>query len=508
MDSRPKELGLRIYERLDGNLRARLVIPTALLVIAVLSGVVFAAVTIHGRELEVAQTERAQLVATLASEAVGNHMVEVGNRQLRLLIDDFRSHGSGISDVLVLDPEGVVTMSANDAARGTTPWPLPVLQGGRPVTQVVGDAIAVIRPLVNEPRCAECHGYVSQVNGYVDLRFSNAEVVDASRRLATILVVATCIALVVLLTLSWALLGREAVKPIQNLVAAMRRAEAGDTTVIADNGRPDEFGIASRGFDDMLTALNRSQAELVRVHEERMIKADRFAMIGQMATGLAHEIRNPLAGLSGALELLSEEMEDSPHRSEMIHEMQHQVTRLEGIMEGLLNFARPPKAQLRTTDVNTALSKALFLIGQRRYSKITVVSELTPVLPTVRADAGQLEQVFLNVCLNAYQAMGDKGGTLAVRSFVREDCVVVTISDTGPGIPPEVRAAIFTPFFTTRTNGTGLGLAMSVRMLAQHGGLIEFDCPPSGGTVFSIVLPVEAVAQRPSGPRAATARAS
>jgi signal transduction histidine kinase len=241
-----------------------------------------------------------------------------------------------------------------------------------------------------------------------------------------------------------------------------------------------------------MAALNASTAELQRVHEERMIKADRFSMIGQMATGLAHEIKNPLAGLSGALELLAEDLDDSPQRLEVITEMQHQVTRLEAIMGGLLNFARPPRAQLRTTDVNTSLSKVLFLMGQqRRYSKITVDSRLDPALPPVRADAGQLEQVFLNVCLNAYQAMGEGGGRLTLKSSAAQGQVLVEIADTGPGIPPEVRASIFTPFFTTRSNGTGLGLAMSVRMLAQHGGHLQFDCPEQGGTIFRITLPAE-----------------
>ena len=363
----------------------------------------------------------------------------------------------------------------------------------------------MIRPLVNEPRCAECHGARSGINGFVDLRFSNAGLVSANRQLTTILGMAAFLALLAILGMSWVLLGREAVNPIQQLVANMRRAEAGDTSVVADNGRPDEFGTASRSFDSMLDSLRESQAELQRVHEERMIKADRFAMIGQMASGLAHEIKNPLAGLSGALELLAEEMEDSPHRAQMIAEMQHQVNRLEGIMEGLLGFARPPKAQLRPTDVNAALSKVLFLLAQqRRYGKVTVVNELSPAVPSVRGDSGQLEQVFLNICLNAFQAMGEAGGALTVRTAERDGHVVVTIADTGPGIPHEVRANVFTPFFTTRANGTGLGLATSVRMVAQHGGVIEFDCPDGGGTVFTVALPTHVGAPRPSGPPAQT----
>jgi len=487
----------RLFSRLDGSLRARLIIPSAILATLTIAGMVAAAVEVHTIAMERAHRERIQLFSTVAAEAIGNQMMEGGARDLGLLFEDLRDHRPELRSMSVLDPEGVVASTSATELVGERPWP-PETLGAEPVMIQLGTTTAIVRPMMNEPRCAECHGLTSQVNGYVDLRFDNGEIAQAQGQLTTILIATALPALLVLLGVLWRLIGREAVKPIQGLVTSMRRAEAGDVTVTADNGRPDEFGAAARGFDDMLAALRASQATLERLHEERMIKADRFAMIGQMATGLAHEIKNPLAGLSGALEVLAEEMEDSPHRTEMIHEMQHQVTRLESIMGGLLNFARPPRAHLRSTDVNGCLEKVLFLASQqRRYLKVKLARELG-TLPSVRADAGQLEQVFLNVCLNAYQAMGEAGGTLTVRSLVRADRVVVEIADTGPGIPPEVRASIFTPFFTTRSNGTGLGLATSVRLLAQHGGLMEFDCPQGGGTVFTISLPVEVPAPRAS----------
>jgi signal transduction histidine kinase len=490
--SREAPVWRRIYERLDSSLRARLFIPTAVLTTLTLGAMIVAAVELHGRDMEQSNRERVQLFATLASEAIGNHMVEIGNRELPELVGALRQHRPDVSSVSILDSDGVVTSSSEEELMGQTPWDPVDLGRGVPLTRDLGQTIAIVRPMLNEPRCTECHGSSSQVNGYLDLRFQNSGATIAKRRLGSTLVIVGLPALAILLAVAWLLLGREAVLPIQGLVDAMQRSRSGDAGVRADTGRRDEFGVAARNFDDTMAALNASTAELQRVHEERMIKADRFSMIGQMATGLAHEIKNPLAGLSGALELLAEDLDDSPQRLEVITEMQHQVTRLEAIMGGLLNFARPPRAQLRTTDVNTSLSKVLFLMGQqRRYSKITVDSRLDPALPPVRADAGQLEQVFLNVCLNAYQAMGEGGGRRTLKSSAAQGQVLVEIADTGPGIPPEVRASIFTPFFTTRSNGTGLGLAMSVRMLAQHGGHLQFDCPEQGGTIFRITLPAE-----------------
>ncbi|MHB8877828.1 MAG: two-component system sensor histidine kinase NtrB, partial [Myxococcaceae bacterium] len=391
----------------------------------------------------------------------------------------------------LLRPTGEVSFSSRPELVGTRAWEPRQLEPGVVTVSEAGQ-FAVLRPLVNEVRCLRCHGPESHVNGWLDVRFSRAPLGAAQGQLSRILVLVTVPSLGFLLLITWWLLGREAIKPIHRLVKAMRRAEAGDEHARADEGRPDEFGVAARGFDATLAALRRSQAELEAVYRDRMLRADRFAAVGEMASGLAHEIKNPLAGLSGALELLAEDLSGSPEKSEVVGEMRHQVDRLTRTMEGLLSFARPPRPNMGSTDVNATLEKVLFLVARQR-SKVPVrfVRELDPALPRVMADSAQLEQVFLNICLNACQAMAAAGGTLTVSSAARGDRVAVDLTDTGPGIPQEIRSNVFTPFFTTRKNGTGLGLAISSRIVAEHGGQIVFTCPPGGGTTFTVSLPLE-----------------
>jgi signal transduction histidine kinase len=326
------------------------------------------------------------------------------------------------------------------------------------------------------------------VNGWLDLRFSREPIVVQQRQLAQTMALSAGMALVVLVAIAYWLLSREAVAPLKRLVGAMRRAEAGDLSVRADEGRSDELGVAARGFDQTITALRRSQTELEAFYRERMIRADRFAAVGELATGLAHEIKNPLAGLSGALELLAEDLAGSPRQAEVVGEMRHQVGRLTNTMESLLDFARPARAKLRAADVNATLDKVLFLVRQqRRAAEVEIRPEMDRELPPVLGDPPQLEQVFLNICLNACQAMNGEG-TLTVRSFAAENRVTVEVEDDGPGIPVEVRPHIFKPFFTTKTEGTGLGLAISARIVADHGGHIGYRCPPDGGTIFTITL--------------------
>jgi signal transduction histidine kinase len=186
---------------------------------------------------------------------------------------------------------------------------------------------------------------------------------------------------------------------------------------------------------------------------------------------------------------LADDLAGSPRLAEIVCEMRHSIARLGQPMEGLLSFARPTRARRCNLDVNGALESVLFLVGQQRTAaRVSVERRLAADLPPVHGDRAQLEQVFLNVCLNACQAMSG-GGTLTVRSFARDGVVVLQFADTGPGIPPEARPHIFTPFFTTRRDGNGLGLAIAARIVVEHGGEILFDCPPEGGTVFSLMLP-------------------
>jgi len=482
---------LKVWSRLDRSVRARIILPTAVLFAAVLGTMVYVAVSAYGSDIEKVQRERAEIFAANVVSGVTQTMMEGQPNQVPDLLELARSHRADLQSISLLRPDGQVAYSTDRRLTGTRPWSdLSSFAQPRVVSAPAGEQTqyAVMRPITNTEKCASCHGRESRINGWVDLRFTRAPAMAAQGELARTLGVSTGVALLVLLAIAWWLIGREAVAPLHRLVAAMSRAEAGDLSVRADEGRPDELGVAARGFDATLAALRRSQAELEAFYRERMVRADRFATVGEMATGLAHEIKNPLAGLSGALELLAEDLSENPRQAEVVGEMRHQVTRLTNTMESLLSFARPAKSKLRDTDLNAAIDKVLFLVRQqRRLAAIHVNTELGEV-PHVLADPGQLEQVFLNICLNACQAMGPTGGRLTVRSRVTEGRVTVDVEDTGPGIPENVRPNLFKPFFTTKREGNGLGLAISARIVAEHGGNIGYRCPPGGGTIFTVAL--------------------
>lgn len=232
----------------------------------------------------------------------------------------------------------------------------------------------------------------------------------------------------------------------------------------------------------------RSYRKRLQAEEQRRIdRISHLASLGEMASGLAHEIKNPLAGLSGAAQVLGGAFQEGSEESDVVDQMKGQISRLDRTMNELLRFARPAAPNLLAVDVNPLLDRVLFLLKKQQDGLGIVFQDDLAAARLVIADTFQLEQVFLNLGLNALQAMRGTG-TLSIASYEEGDEVVVAVANTGCGIEPEHRPDLFKPFFTTKTTGTGLGLTISRRIVEDHHGRIDFECPPSGGTVFTVRL--------------------
>ena len=240
---------------------------------------------------------------------------------------------------------------------------------------------------------------------------------------------------------------------------------------------------------------------------ERMKERDRLAALGQMAAGLAHEIRNPLGSIKGAAQYLQPVEGQQPDAStrEFLDIIVEEVDRLNKIVSQFLDYARPYRGDQAPLDANDVVRKTLNLIEKERSgSKVEVVMNLPDGLPQVRADAQQLRQVMLNLALNAFDAMPE-GGRLQVSTGLRRSTrrgaaaafLEIRFRDDGVGIPPADLRNLFVPFFTTKEKGTGLGLAISQRIIENHGGTIEVRSQPGSGATFTVLLPVDADAYAP-----------
>lgn len=236
----------------------------------------------------------------------------------------------------------------------------------------------------------------------------------------------------------------------------------------------------------------------IRELEERVQRSDRLAALGTVAAGVAHEIRNPLAGLRGAAQLLEGEPGFPPLLREYTSVIVKEVDRLSAIVERLLSFATPRGPVLRACNLHEILDSLLFLERVPLHTaRVAVQRQYDPQLPEILADPAEVRQLFLNLIRNGVEAMPN-GGDLIIRTRYERSAkccggrsvAVVEVIDQGSGFDPEIERRLFTPFFTTKEGGTGLGLAICLRIVEDHGGAMEATSTPGRGSNFRVWLPL------------------
>ncbi len=226
---------------------------------------------------------------------------------------------------------------------------------------------------------------------------------------------------------------------------------------------------------------------------KRMARMERMASLGRLSAGIAHEVRNPLTGISLLLDELHDRLLSHPADQDLIRRALQEMERLEGLVNELLNFASLPQARLESGDIGVVLRDTLFLIrSQCQRSGVELITDIPEGLPPFPHDPGRLKQAFLNLFTNALDAMPE-GGTLEVQVAIADDAVQVRVHDSGIGIPVERLSLIFEPFYTNKGEGTGLGLSITHNIISDHGGRIEVASTVDQGTLFTISLPLKAV---------------
>ncbi len=296
--------------------------------------------------------------------------------------------------------------------------------------------------------------------------------------------------------------------PLSSLVArtanqGMSHADFDATLTRADGARVTVSTVASlvsnprgesRGVVLVLRDLSR-----VKELEAQVQRSDRLAALGVLAAGVAHEVRNPLVGVRAAAQLMEREPGFPPNLQEFIGIIIREVDRLNRLVGDLLAFAGRSPLRILPCNVNQVVEEALRLEESALLTGgITVVRRYDPAVPEVAADPERLLQVFLNLIRNGAQAMAGGVGELQLRTRferVAPQCggraaAVIEVCDRGPGIPPEIQAQVFNPFFTTKDGGTGLGLPISLRIVEEHGGAIEVHNERGQGTTFRVLLPI------------------
>lgn len=463
------------------------------------------AIKIQEHQLLVDSGEHLQILQEVLNVLVGSMVVDERHRVQDVL--EVVGRHQDVQTLRIFDTDGVVHFSSHPAEVGTRLPPLELqryqgLADPVAVTDKGGNIVhMVLQPLFNRPQCFACHPAEQKILGMLQLGVSLDKLhhqIDDLRRSAF---VATLISLGVIVLGVWLALTSLVDQPLQRLVAVMGRAERGDLSVRADVPNSDELGQLARHFNDMIAKLHTAQGELERYHQEQLARADRLATIGEMAAAIAHEIRNPLTGISGALSVLSRDFPADDPRREIVRQTRLLIERLNNTVEDILHYSRPSSPQFQTVKLDDIVDRSLSLAaGEAKKAGIQVIREPASdadgaVSAMVSADPHQIQQVLLNLILNAIQA-STAGGQIMVRTHVSADDAeparaAVEIEDHGKGMTPEEVAQAFQPFFSTKAQGTGLGLPIARQIVEQHHGRISLRSTPGAGTCVQVQLPAQ-----------------
>jgi two-component system, NtrC family, sensor kinase len=500
----------------------RLVLGAGLVTATVIGGMAFAILRLQTGQLLAERTRCADQLSETIKGAAHFDMLQNRRDDLHRQIRDVGGlQKEGIRKVRVFNKEGQIMFSSASEEIGTRLDPrgeacYACHAEGRPLEHLEIQArarvfqapdgtrvLGVINPIQNEASCstADCHAHNAKQSllGVLDVNVS-LDQVDAEIAYSRKVILGSAILAILAVSLMiWWLNHRLVEQPVAALVEGTRRVEEGDFSgTIQVSGRH-ELGELAQAFNDMIHHIAETQRQLAQ--------ADKLASVGRLAAGIAHEINNPLTGVLSYASLLRKRLEGDTETCEDLDVIVRETVRCRGIIRGLLDFSRPTAPARKPMDLDEVVRRAVSVVmTQLSLHHVDLSLDLAENLPTVLADANQIQQVVVNLLLNAADAIGTEGGT--IRATTRRgpsSSIELLLQDSGCGISPEDLPRIFEPFFTTKGNhGTGLGLAVSWGIVEAHGGSLEVQSELGHGTCFTLRLSTIAAPEGGSPPSLAT----
>jgi len=471
------------------------------------------------------------------------HDMLADRRDSAYLVMETIGHQAGIEKVRIFNKEGRVTFSTEKKEIGSlvdkrAESCYACHAAGQPIVRLSMPSrsrtylsnghrvLGMVTPIYNERSCyaAECHYHPAsqRVLGVVDIAISlkGSDEDFARLRRTTILFGGGAVLLLSVVVSFFA--RRFVVRPVNRLLVGTRKIADGDLAQRVPVRCGDEIGALTASFNAMAQSLAEAQNELKSLNESlerqveertaalkeaqaQLIQSEKLSSLGRLAASVAHEINNPLAGILTYAKLLIRIHEeggmDETARAASVRQLklvQRETERVSAIVRNLLDFARQRPLSLKPIDVNTVVEEALSLLANQIAIQGIALEKHLSATPAVLADFGQLRQAFINIALNACDAM-PKGGTLTVSSAaIRDEAMVeVRFTDTGEGIAAEHLPKILDPFFTTKEKGTGLGLSVVYGIVERHGGNLDIRSQVGKGTTVVIRVPVAATGAAP-----------
>ena len=502
----------KILEKIFPSLWAKVAFVIAVVLLFAGGTFVFFALRTGKAMLEQQTFSKAQSVSTVLTNALTDVMLdehlqgEGKNEPLQRGLES-ATHSPDIVDAFIVKSDGVVAMSAHrQDASGRIPLEQFREVPGFPNQKFYGIKEGTsfyeytIMPIEKKPACNRCHRESETVRGYLGIKIAMDDVHAIALDHRTMNIIMTGLTFGGLGIIIFVAITLLVIRPLTTLHSHIRqmrgtidKLESGEETrfpLLPEPRRRDEIAELFRGFNNLLQRLNDANAIVHDLHQRQLEHADRLATAGEIATSMAHEIKNPVAGVLGALHVFSSDIAEADPRREILDEMKIQLERVNHAVNDLLAYARPNLPVFEECSINELIERTRKLLGQQtKGTHILIEAHLDPALKTIHADRKQLQQVLWNIFLNALQSMNGSGGTLTITSGKENTSVVIRVQDTGVGMTTEGLNQVFKPFFTTKHKGTGLGMTVSKRIMEQHHGSIHLSSTQGKGTIVTLVLP-------------------
>ncbi len=405
-----------------------------------------------------------------------------------------------ITKIRILDPHGKILRSSTEEEHGTSVSPSTLdnlnsfLSSNDPFgTYFVKQPsrIQEFRSIENKKECFGCHDSSLKRTGILEVSIDYAPAAALLRKSQLQAIIISLAAMGILAFIIIRLFERLINRPISKLKDKMKKVQEGDLEVELSSYKSDEIGNLTKNFHEMIRKLKDANHKVEELYNKQIVKAGHLASIGELAAGLAHEIKNPIAGMKGALEIFNQRTDESDPKKEIFKEMLLQIEKINHVIQDLLIYAKPKEMKISKIDPNECMHDAVKLAKPHINSK-DIRFHFHPLENERLAhiDCNKIQEVLLNLILNSIASIGKEGEISIELQEKNKKELEIIFTDSGKGIKKEHLSQVFHPFFTTKKRGTGLGLSICKNIIEAHNGSIEVTSVENEGATFYIRLPV------------------
>jgi len=485
------------FKPFDWNLRPKIIFHVFVIGLIVAIILFYLFFSTQKSVITILNKQKAEIVGTIIEASIRQHMEEGSEKNVDLILKRLVL-SNNIRNIRIVDKKGFISNSSSTEEVGK------FIENKDILNKLFSDntqehffSLQYISPtqsflaIKNRKECFSCHSPENKFNNILEIKIEDTNTTAIVRQNQAKGIVIAFVALVVLTFIIYRLFERIINKPLSELKVHMKKVQNGNLSAQLSPHKSDEIGALTASFNIMVANLKSARDQIEELHSREIERAGHLATVGELAAGLAHEIKNPIAGVKGALEVINQRIEASDPEKEIFTEILSQIDRIYHIVQDLLNYARPKPMILKAVNPNEYIQNAIKLAQSQTQDK-DIQIKFNGLENDIRVlcDENKIQEVILNLLINSISAIEDKGEISVTLDKINDKEIKIVIRDNGKGIKKEHLAQVFNPFFTTRKKGTGLGLSICKRIINAHKGSIEVTSIEKKETVFTIRLPL------------------